>query len=214
VLASDGIAACVGVVVVVWVAGALYNAVRSPHRALAPSDRPRRQPGLRVGDDGLIALRVSSRRLLACGPTMTDSRIELNPSVECAGFGKGPGHLQMTGLMPLGSLPIESLLVVADLLGEVKDDLGDVGPHCEPRVIARVPLGVRRIFLAPSLACPDDAGHGPATITNRSAQVRPVDLITTALRELAEESPPRLVVATAEVGVLDRVDARVGRNYH
>jgi hypothetical protein len=31
VLAAAGIAVCVGAVVVVWVAGALYNAFRSPH---------------------------------------------------------------------------------------------------------------------------------------------------------------------------------------
>jgi protein-S-isoprenylcysteine O-methyltransferase Ste14 len=46
VLAAVGIAVCVGVVVVVWVAGALYNAFRSPHSAPdAPRERTRSQPG-------------------------------------------------------------------------------------------------------------------------------------------------------------------------
>ncbi len=48
-LAAVGIAVCVGVVVVVWVAGALYNAFRSPHgtshAAHAPRERTRSQPG-------------------------------------------------------------------------------------------------------------------------------------------------------------------------
>ena len=45
-LAGVGIAVCVGAVVVVWVAGALYNAFRSPHSAShAPRERTRSQPG-------------------------------------------------------------------------------------------------------------------------------------------------------------------------
>ncbi len=45
-LAAVGIAVCVGVVVVVWVAGALYNAFRSPHSAShVPRERTRSQPG-------------------------------------------------------------------------------------------------------------------------------------------------------------------------
>ncbi len=45
-LAAVGIAVCVGVVVVVWVTGALYNAFCSPHRAPhAPRERTRSQPG-------------------------------------------------------------------------------------------------------------------------------------------------------------------------
>jgi protein-S-isoprenylcysteine O-methyltransferase Ste14 len=59
VLAGVGIAVCVGVVVVVWVAGALYNAFRSPHRAShAPREGPRSQPGLTAGDGGLIGVVV------------------------------------------------------------------------------------------------------------------------------------------------------------
>jgi protein-S-isoprenylcysteine O-methyltransferase Ste14 len=58
-LAAVGIAVCVGVVVVVWVAGALYNAFRSPHSAShAPRERPRSQPGLTAGDGGLIGVAV------------------------------------------------------------------------------------------------------------------------------------------------------------
>jgi protein-S-isoprenylcysteine O-methyltransferase Ste14 len=46
VLAEVGIAVCVGVVVVVWVAGALYNALRTLHNAShAPRERTRSQSG-------------------------------------------------------------------------------------------------------------------------------------------------------------------------
>jgi protein-S-isoprenylcysteine O-methyltransferase Ste14 len=59
VLAAVGIAVCVGAVVFVWVAGALYNAFRSPHSAShAPHKRPRSQPGLTAGDGGLIGVAV------------------------------------------------------------------------------------------------------------------------------------------------------------
>jgi len=59
VLARVGIAVCVGAVVVVWVAGALYNAFRSPHSASRASrERPRSQPGLTAGDGGLTGVAV------------------------------------------------------------------------------------------------------------------------------------------------------------
>jgi protein-S-isoprenylcysteine O-methyltransferase Ste14 len=46
VLAAVGIAVCVGTVVAVWVAGALYNALHSLHNAShAPRERTRSQPG-------------------------------------------------------------------------------------------------------------------------------------------------------------------------
>jgi protein-S-isoprenylcysteine O-methyltransferase Ste14 len=58
-LAGVGIAVCVGVVVVGWVAGALYNAFRSPRSAShAPRERPRSQPGLTAGDGALIGVAV------------------------------------------------------------------------------------------------------------------------------------------------------------
>jgi protein-S-isoprenylcysteine O-methyltransferase Ste14 len=45
-LAEIGIAVCVGVVVVVWVAGALYNALHTRHHAShAPRERTRNRPG-------------------------------------------------------------------------------------------------------------------------------------------------------------------------
>jgi protein-S-isoprenylcysteine O-methyltransferase Ste14 len=45
-LAEVGIAVCVGVVVVVWVAGALYNALHTgPHASHAPRERTRNRPG-------------------------------------------------------------------------------------------------------------------------------------------------------------------------
>jgi protein-S-isoprenylcysteine O-methyltransferase Ste14 len=46
-LAEVGIAVCVGAVALVWVAGALYNASRSPDSAAhAPPERPEIQPGM------------------------------------------------------------------------------------------------------------------------------------------------------------------------
>jgi hypothetical protein len=45
-LAGVGIAVCVGAVVAVWVAGALYNALHNLHNAAhAPRERTRSQPG-------------------------------------------------------------------------------------------------------------------------------------------------------------------------
>ena len=45
-LAGVGIAVCVGAVVAVWVAGALYNALHRLHNAShAPRERTRSQPG-------------------------------------------------------------------------------------------------------------------------------------------------------------------------
>jgi protein-S-isoprenylcysteine O-methyltransferase Ste14 len=58
-LAGVGIAVCVGVVVVVWVGGALYNAFRSPRSAShVPRERSRSQSGLTAGDGGLIGVAV------------------------------------------------------------------------------------------------------------------------------------------------------------
>ena len=73
VLAAVGIAVCVGVVVVVWVAGALYNAFRSLHSAShAPRERPRSQPGLTVGDGGLIGVAVACVGLAIVGRSQFD----------------------------------------------------------------------------------------------------------------------------------------------
>jgi protein-S-isoprenylcysteine O-methyltransferase Ste14 len=59
VLAAVGIAVCVGAVVLVWVAGALYNAFHTPHSASdAPRERTRSQPGLTARDAGLIGVAV------------------------------------------------------------------------------------------------------------------------------------------------------------
>jgi protein-S-isoprenylcysteine O-methyltransferase Ste14 len=60
-LEAVGIAVCVGVVVVVWVAGALYNAARNPR------ERPRSQPGLTAGDGGLIGVAVVCLGLAIAG---------------------------------------------------------------------------------------------------------------------------------------------------
>jgi len=59
VLAAVSIAACVGVVVAVWVAGALYNAFRFPPDAShAAREGPRSELSLTVGDARLIGLAV------------------------------------------------------------------------------------------------------------------------------------------------------------
>ncbi len=59
VLAVAGIAVCVGVVVLVWVAGALYNAVHTLHSAPhGPREQPGSLPGLTARDGGLIGVAV------------------------------------------------------------------------------------------------------------------------------------------------------------
>jgi protein-S-isoprenylcysteine O-methyltransferase Ste14 len=68
VLAEAGIAACVGAVVVVWVAGALYNALHARRDAShAPRERARSQPGLTAGDGGLIGVAVVCTGLAIAG---------------------------------------------------------------------------------------------------------------------------------------------------
>ena len=69
-LAAVGIAVCVGVVVVVWVAGAVYNAFRSPHSAShAPRERTRSQPG----SSALIVVAVVCAGLAIAGRSHFDS---------------------------------------------------------------------------------------------------------------------------------------------
>jgi protein-S-isoprenylcysteine O-methyltransferase Ste14 len=68
VLAGVGIAVCVGVVAVVWVAGALYNALHTRRNASdAPRERARSQPGLTAGDGGLIGVAVVCAGLAMAG---------------------------------------------------------------------------------------------------------------------------------------------------
>jgi protein-S-isoprenylcysteine O-methyltransferase Ste14 len=58
-LAEVGIAVCVGAVALVWVAGALYNASRSPRSAPdAPGERSRSQPRMTARNSGLIGVAV------------------------------------------------------------------------------------------------------------------------------------------------------------
>ena len=72
-LAGVGIAVCVGVVVVVWVAGALYNVVHTLHSASpAPPERIRSQPGLTAGDGGLIGVAVVCAGLAIAGRSHFD----------------------------------------------------------------------------------------------------------------------------------------------
>jgi protein-S-isoprenylcysteine O-methyltransferase Ste14 len=68
VLTGVGIAVCVGVFVVVWVAGALYNALHTLRNAShAPRERTRGQPGLTAGDAGLIGGAVACAGLAIAG---------------------------------------------------------------------------------------------------------------------------------------------------
>jgi protein-S-isoprenylcysteine O-methyltransferase Ste14 len=68
VLAGIGIAVCVGVVAVVWVAGALYNALHTRHNAAqAPHARTRGQPGLSAGGGRLIGVAVVCAGLAIAG---------------------------------------------------------------------------------------------------------------------------------------------------
>jgi protein-S-isoprenylcysteine O-methyltransferase Ste14 len=58
-LAVVGIAVCVGAVGLEWVAGALYNASRSPHSASdAPGERSQSQPRMTARNSGLIGVAV------------------------------------------------------------------------------------------------------------------------------------------------------------
>ena len=67
-LTEAGIAVCVGAVVVVWVAGALYNALRTRRDAShAPREQARSQPGLAAGDGGLIGVAVVCAGLAIAG---------------------------------------------------------------------------------------------------------------------------------------------------
>jgi protein-S-isoprenylcysteine O-methyltransferase Ste14 len=69
VLAAVGIAVCVGVVVVVWVAGALYNALRTLHTAShAPRERTLSQPG----STALIVVAVVCAGLAVAGRSQFD----------------------------------------------------------------------------------------------------------------------------------------------
>jgi protein-S-isoprenylcysteine O-methyltransferase Ste14 len=66
---SHGLALpCVGVVVVVWLAGALYNALHTLRNVShAPRERTRSRPGLTVGDGGLIGVAVVCAGLAIVG---------------------------------------------------------------------------------------------------------------------------------------------------
>jgi protein-S-isoprenylcysteine O-methyltransferase Ste14 len=73
VLAEVGIAVCVGAVVVVWVAGAVYNAIHARHdESHAPRGLPRSQPGLTAGDGGLIVVAVVFVGLAVAGRSHLD----------------------------------------------------------------------------------------------------------------------------------------------
>jgi protein-S-isoprenylcysteine O-methyltransferase Ste14 len=68
-LAAVGIAVCVGAVVTVWVAGALYNALHSRHSASqAPRERTRSQPG----PTALIVVAVACAGLVIAGRSHFD----------------------------------------------------------------------------------------------------------------------------------------------
>jgi protein-S-isoprenylcysteine O-methyltransferase Ste14 len=73
VLAEAGIAVCVGTVVVVWVAGALYNALHTRRDAShAPRERTQSQFGLTARDSGLIVVAVVGLGLAIAGRSHFD----------------------------------------------------------------------------------------------------------------------------------------------
>jgi protein-S-isoprenylcysteine O-methyltransferase Ste14 len=121
---------CVGAVVVVWVAGALYNAFRSPHGASpAPRERTGSQPGVTAGDRGLIGVVVVCLGLAIVGRSHFD------------GLAVGAVWVRVLGLAVLVASTVFtlwarfSLGTMWSVAPEVKDDhqLRTHGPYAVTR---------------------------------------------------------------------------------
>jgi protein-S-isoprenylcysteine O-methyltransferase Ste14 len=178
VLAAVGIAVCVGAVVVVWVAGALYNAFRSPHSASpAPRERIRSRPGMTAGDRGLIGVVVVCLGLAIVGRSHFD------------GLAVGAVWVRVLGLAVLVASTVFtlwarfSLGTMWSVAPEVKDDhqLRTHGPYA----VTRHPIytGVLGILLGATLL----SGIGQWIV------LFPVALIVFEVKIRMEE---RLMVAT------------------
>jgi protein-S-isoprenylcysteine O-methyltransferase Ste14 len=145
-LAAVGIAVCVGTVVAVWVAGALYNALRAPHNASpAPRERVRSQPGStaliavavvcaglaivsRSHFDGLVVgalwVRVLGLAVLAVSTVFTPwARFSLGTMWSVAPKVKGDHHLRTHGPYAVTRHPIYTgvlgMLLGATLLSDI-----------------------------------------------------------------------------------------------
>jgi hypothetical protein len=144
VLAGVGIAVCVGVVVVVWVAGALYNAFRSPHHAShGPRERTRSQPGLTVGDGALIGVAVVCAGLAIAGRSHFD------------GLVVGAWWVRVLGLAMLVASTVFTLWARFSL-----GTMWSVAPRVEDdhRLRTHGPYAVTRHPIRPSRS--EDAGRG------------------------------------------------------
>ncbi len=126
VLAAVGIAVCVGAVVAVWVAGALYNALRTLHDAShVPRERTRSQPG----STALIVVAV------ACAGLAVVSRSHFD------GLAVGASWARVLGLAVLAASTVFtlwarfSLGTMWSLAPQVKDDhrLRTHGPYAVTR---------------------------------------------------------------------------------
>ena len=125
-LAAVGVAVCVGAVVAVWVAGALYNALRTLHSAPhVPRERTRRQPG----STALIVAAV------ACAGLAVVSRGHFD------GLAVGASWARVLGLAVLAASTVFtlwarfSLGTMWSLAPQVKDDhrLRTHGPYAVTR---------------------------------------------------------------------------------
>ena len=125
-LAAVGIAVCVGTVVAVWVAGALYNALRTLHNAShVPRERTRSQPG----SAALIVVAV------ACAGLAVVSRSHFD------GLAVGASWPRVLGLAVLAASTVFtlwarfSLGTMWSLAPQVKDDhrLRTHGPYAVTR---------------------------------------------------------------------------------
>ena len=129
-LAAVGIAVCVGVVVTVWVAGALYNAFRTRNSAShTPRERTRIPPGLTVGDGGLSGVAVVCAGLAIVGRSHFD------------GLAVGALWVRVLGLAVLAASTVFtlwarfSLGTMWSMAPQVKDDhqLRTHGPYAVTR---------------------------------------------------------------------------------
>src|SRR5512140_2442114 len=130
VLAEAGIAVCVGAVVVVWVAGALYNALHTLRNASdAPRERTRSQPGLTARDSGLVGVAV------VCAGLAIVSRSHFD------GLAVGASWVRVLGLVVLVASTVFTLWARLSLgtmwsvAPQVKDDhqLRTHGPYAVTR---------------------------------------------------------------------------------
>jgi protein-S-isoprenylcysteine O-methyltransferase Ste14 len=130
VLAEAGIAVCVGTVVVVWVAGALYNALHTRRDAShAPRERTQSQFGLTARDSGLIVVAVVGLGLAIAGRSHFD------------GLAVGASWVRVLGLVVLVASTVFtlwarfSLGTMWSIAPKVKDDhrLRTDGPYAVTR---------------------------------------------------------------------------------